>query len=145
MKKALPFIALGLCALLLVAVVVGIVWFAKSVKEKTDMPTNEDRTVKAYFEETWPDFCPVVYNEEAQTVTLQKQIECTYDQACSFGKAVYEDVALGHIDTMEVMMTACSSLCHVTLTDITVYGISLDGEMIYTVHADGRLTGCWED
>lgn len=145
MKKAIPFIALGLCALLLVSIVVGILWFVKAVKNKTEPKTSETLTVEKYFEQNWEDFCPVYYDEETETVILQKQVDCTFEQASRFGKEVYEDVALGHVDTMEVMLAGCKSTCKVTLSDIVVSGISSDGEVIYTVHADGTLTACWEE
>ncbi len=144
MKKALPFIALGLCAVLLAVIVFGVVWFIKSMKEKTDDETPKQLTVEDYFEKNWPDFCPVYYDRESSAVMLQKQIDATYEQACQFGKEVYEDLALGHVGTMEVMLDGCEANCSVELSDIVISGISSDGEVIYTVHADGTLTACWE-
>ncbi len=145
MKKALPFIALGLCALLLAAIIFGVVWFVKSMKEKNEPETHDPQTVEGYFEKNWPAFCPVYYEKETGTVTLQKQIDATYDQVCQFGKEVYEDLALGHVDTMEVMQNGCEATCGVELSDIVISGISSDGKVIYTVHADGTLTACWEN
>lgn len=145
MKKALPLVALGLCLVLLAAIVFGIVWFVKSLKEKEAENDPEPVTVEEYFEKVWPEFCPVYYEEDTGTVMLQKQIDCTYEQACSFGKEVYEDMALGHVDTMELMLTACNATCDVSLTDIVVSGVSTDGKVIYTVHADGAMSACWEN
>lgn len=145
MKKALPFIALGLCLVLLATIIFGVIWFVKTMKGKTEADPQEPLTVEGYFEKNWPDFCPVYYDEETDTVMLQKKIDCTYDQACRFGKEVYEDLALGHVDTMEIMMSGCNAACSTELSDIVISGVSSDGKVIYTVHASGALTACWEE
>lgn len=145
MKKVLPLISLGLCIILLASIVFGIIWFVKVMKEKAGEEQHTTLSVSAYFEQTWPEFCPVYYEEETGCVLLQKQIGCTFEQACQFGKEVYEDLALGHIGTIEVMMTGCSTSCDVTPTDIVISGICSDGNVIYTVHADGTMTACWEE
>lgn len=146
MKKWLPWVAFALCALSLAGVVFGLLRFV-GLFSRADSERTQKGTVSAeeYFETTWQGFSLTDYDEQAQSVTLQKELDVTYEQACSFGKGCYEDMALGHIDTMKTMKYGCAVSCGVELKTITVNGMSSDGKVIYTVSDDGSLTACWED
>lgn len=145
MKKWLPWVALILCALLLAAVIFGVIKFVVLMNKANEQPGENKQSVEAYFEDTWDGFSLVQYDSEAKTVTMQKTLDVTYEQACSFGKECYEELALGHADTMKIMQNGCAASCGVQLRKLTVEGLSSDGQVIYSVTDDGSLTACWED
>lgn len=142
MKKLLPWIALLLCAGLLAAVIIGIFGFIKLTKSKQE--TVELLSVEEYFAESWQGFALKSCDDNAGTIVLEKQLNVTYEQACAFGKDSYEELALGHVETMQIMRAGCMAECGVNLHSITVNGISSDGQVIYTVKNDGSLTACWD-
>lgn len=144
MKKWFPWVALGVAALLLAAVIFGAVRFIKLMNGAKQTQTTGTQSVEAYFESAWDGFTLVSYDSDTRSVELQKQFEITYEQACSFGKECYEEVALGHTDTMKIMQSGCEAACGVILRTITVNGCASDGQVIYTVKSDGSLTACWE-
>lgn len=144
MKKRLPWIALILCAILLAALVFGVLAVAKFVNRASG---NEiaAKSVAEYFEETWEGFTLSSYDSEAQTAVLEKTFDVTYEQAYSFGKECYESLALGHVETMRIMQSGCAAACGTKLSRIEINGVSSDGKVIYTVTNDGDLTACWQN
>lgn len=145
MKKWLPWAVLAVCAILLAAIIFSVVRFVKLMNgADADSRKGATPSVEEYFESSWQGFSFVAYDSQAQCVLLQKQLDVTYEQACSFGRECYEELALGHVDTMQTMRSGCSAACHMELLEIKISGISSDGEVIYTVYDDGRLTACWE-
>lgn len=144
MKKALPWIAVALCVLLLAAIVFGVLHFAKLVNKSAEQSARETVTVENYFAENWDSFRFVLYEEETGCVILQKALDITYEQACSFGKECYEELALGHKDSFALMLAGCKSSCDVTLKDICINGVSSDGEVVYSIRASGAMTACWD-
>ena len=146
MKKWIPWIVVALCALILAGVVFGLLQFLRLFSRTENKADSQvTMTVEAYFETTWQDFALTAYDSQAQSVTLRKDLDVTYEQACLFGKECYEDMALGHTDTMKTMQYGCAAACGIELKKITVCGRSSDGQEIYTVSDDGTLTACWED
>lgn len=146
MKKWLPWAALALCALSLAGIIFGLLRFVGLFNRSEDgKAQKEPISVEEYFKTTWQGFSLTEYDSETQRVTLQKELDVTYEQACSFGKDCYEEMALGHIDTMQTMKYGCAVSCGAELKTLTVNGISSDGKEIYTVSDDGSLTACWED
>ena len=99
----------------------------------------------AYFADAWEGFRLVSYDSAQVSVVLEKTLNVTFEQACSFGKESYEDLALGHVQTMQIMRSGCMASCGVALKLVTVKGISSDGQVIYTVTSDGALTACWQE
>ena len=145
MKKALPWLAAGLCVLLLAVIVFFAVRFTALVNQAAQKAEpSESVSVEEYFTNSWERFCPAIYDEEAGCVILQKKLDITYEQAYSFGKECYEEMALGHKDTLGIMLAGCRSATGVTLNDICINGISSDGEVVYSVHADGSISACWD-
>lgn len=145
MKKWIPILAVLLCAVLLIAVIVGILQITKLMNQTPNQDEQTELlTVEAYFETAWPKFTPVAYDSQAQCVMLQKQLDVSFEQAESFGKECYEELALGHVDTMQLMLRGCKESCGVELNEISVSGLSSDGKIIYTVFDSGSMTACWE-
>lgn len=144
MKKWLPWIALVLCASLLAAIIFGIFRFLKLTGAKNQ--TAEPLDVGEYFAETWQGFTVKSFdnNNGHAEIVLEKNLDVSYELARDFGKESYEELALGHVETMQIMRAGCLASCGVALQTITVNGISSDGQVIYTVKNDGTLTACWD-
>lgn len=146
MKKWLPWIAVILCIVLLVAIIFGAITFIKMInKTAANNNTSEFLPVETYFSSKWAGFEVSVYDAQAECLVLQKQLDATYEQACEFGEECFEELALGHIDTMQTMKAGCFVSCGVALLQISVNGISSDGRVIYTVYDNGKMTACWKN
>lgn len=132
--------------MLAVLIVVGV---AALVVFLVTLPSSEGdggapQEVQDYLQAEWPEFPVEEYDAEAGRLVLSYQTAITFEQAQKYGQSAgYDEVALGHISTMNALRSACASACGVSLKEIIVHGYSSDGEIIYTVTDSGDLTACW--
>ena len=76
-------------------------------------------SVESVVQENWPQFSDAEYDETAGTLRLTQESTMTYASAQKFGGEVYKD-------------------------DLSLKGVSSDGQTIYTVSSDGTITSCWQ-
>ena len=141
MKKTI----LILCAVaaVLIGLVVGLlaVLFSGLRGEPT-----EQQDLAAYLSEHWPVFRLRAWDAETGVLELDYPLRFTYAQMETYGATMDELRALpaGNLETVASLKTAAREAAGQTLRAVTVYGLTTDGQIAYTVYPDGRITACWD-
>lgn len=138
MKKWM-WIVLGVALALLLVLVAVVIWVAGIGGG------GETMSLQDYITEDWSAFGWEDYDEDTGTLTLSYTTSITFAQAQKYGKdSGYEEVALGHVETINTILACCAANCKPAPKDIVICGYSTDGEKIYTIDGQGDLWACWQ-
>jgi hypothetical protein len=142
MKK--PMIILVSIALVLIVVVVGLLawfYFKLNPEQEPAQPLEE------YIAQHWQIFSLKSWNSETGALELEYPLRFTYAQMEKYGGTMEElqDIPIGNLDTVESLKTAAREAAKVNLRAVTVYGVTTDGQVAYTVSPDGSITACWDE
>ena len=142
MKKTM--IVLASVALVLTVLVAGLLaWlFFKLNPQQEEAPS-----VETYLAENWKVFRLRRYDADTGTLELEYPLQFTYAQMQKYGGSMQElqDLPIGNLDTVESLKTAVRETTKVILRNVTVYGMTSDEQVAYTVLPDGSITACWDE
>ncbi|MBO4419175.1 MAG: hypothetical protein J5789_05075 [Oscillospiraceae bacterium] len=141
MKKTM--IILVSIALVLILLVVGLLTglFLKLNPDRGEIPSLED-----YLAENWKIFRLRSWDEETGALELEYPLRFTFAQMEKYGASMEElrELPTGNLSTVTSLKTAAWEVAKVKLHEVTVYGITSDEQIAYTVYADGSITACWD-
>lgn len=101
--------------------------------------------LESYLAEHWPVFHLRAWDAETGALDLDYPLRFTYAQMEKYGASMEELRTLpeGNLDTVSALKTAAREAVGVTVRRVTVYGMTTDGQVAYTVQPDGVVTACW--
>lgn len=142
MKKSmiiLVSVALVLC--LTVAVLLVTFFFKLQPEQEKKIPLED------YLAEQWTVFKLRSWDAGTGSLELDYPLRFTYEQMKKYGGSMEElrDLPTGNLDTIASLKTAVRNAAGAELRSVTVYGITSDGQVAYTVFPDGRITACWDE
>ncbi len=142
MKKSmiiLVSVALVLC--LTVAVLLVTFFFKLQPEQEKKIPLED------YLAEQWTVFKLRSWDAGTGSLELDYPLRFTYEQMKKYGGSMEElrDLPTGNLDTIASLKTAARNAAGAELRSVTVYGITSDGQVAYTVFPDGRITACWDE
>ncbi len=142
MKKTM--IVLVSVALVLTVLVGGLLaWLFIKLNPKQEAAPS----VEAYLTENWKVFRLRSYDPDTGSLALDYPLQFTYAQMKKYGGSMQElqDLPIGNLDTVESLKTAVRETTKVILRNVTVYGMTSDEQVAYTVLPDGTITACWDE
>ena len=142
MKKTmiiLVSVALVLC--LTVAVLLVTFFFKLQPEQEKKIPLED------YLAEQWTVFKLRSWDAGTGSLELDYPLRFTYEQMKKYGGSMEElrDLPTGNLYTIASLKTAARNAAGAELRSVTVYGITSDGQVAYTVFPDGRITACWDE
>lgn len=99
-----------------------------------------------YLAEHWPIFRLRSWDPETGTLELDYPLRFSYAQMEKYGASVEElrELPEGNHATVETLRTAARESVGASVREVTVYGLSSDGQTAYTLFPDGSVSACWE-
>ena len=142
MKKTMTILLSAAFALILTAAVLLVLFVFRLSPEQAPAQPLED-----YLAEHWKVFTLRSWDAGTGTLELDYPLRFTYAQMEKYGGSMEElsELPVGNLTTVESLKLTVQEACGVQLRSVTVYGISSDGQLAYTVHADGSITACWDE
>ena len=141
MKKTMILLGAVALALILIVVLLLSSLFRALNPEQEELPRLED-----YLKENWTIFSLRRYDADSGALELDYPLQFSYAQMEKYGASMDElrELPAGNLDTIASLKTAAREACAVRLQAVTVYGITSDGQVAYTVFPDGSVKACWE-
>lgn len=131
-------------ALALILLTVGLIWYlVKSLSAASEkLPKAE---FESYLTEKWTVFQLRSWDPETGCLELDYPLRFSYAQMEKYGGSLEElrELPEGNGSTVAALRSAAYEDCGVTLREVTVYGISTDGQTAYTLLPDGTVRACW--
>ena len=142
MKRTL--LCLGAAALVLILLTVVLLWSLFSGLTGKPSGTGD---LETYLDEHWPVFRLRAWDAETGALELDYPLRFTYAQMEQYGASLEElrELPDGNLDTVAALKTAAREAAGVTVRSVTVYGMTTDGQIAYTVHPDRTVTACWTE
>lgn len=141
MKKTM--IVLGSVALVLTLIVAILLvsLFRTLNPEQKELPKLEE-----YLAENWKIFTLRSWNAGSGDLVLDYALQFTYEQMEKYGASMEELRALpaGNLETVASLKAAAYESTGVALKTVTIYGMTSDGKLAYTVFPDGSIEACWD-
>lgn len=134
-------------ALILVLLVGGPIWAILSLFDGGKLPTaSKDADVETYLTEKWPVFQLRSWDPATGALELDYLLRFTYAQMEKYGGTLDElkDLPTGNLSTVAALKTAALEDVGASIRDVTVRGLTTDGQTAYTVYPDGSVTACWD-
>ncbi len=131
-------------ALALILLIGGLILFLlKGIGGGNRRPEQD---FEQYLSEKWTVFALRSWDPDAGTLELDYPLRFTYAQMEKYGNSLEElqELPEGNVSTVNALKSAAYEDCGVTLREVTVYGITTDGETAYTVWPDGTVRACWD-
>ena len=139
-------LALTAIALVLILLTVGLIWYL--VKTLSGAGEGQPKAaLEPYLAEKWTVFQLRSWDPESGSLELDYPLRFTYAQMEKYGASLDElrELPAGNRTTADALKAAAYEDCGVTVREITVYGLTNDGETAYTVHPDGTVEACWNN
>lgn len=133
-------------ALVLILLTTGLIWYlVKTLSASAGKPSETE--LGPYLAEKWTVFELRSWDPEAGTLELDYPLRFTYAQMEKYGASLEElrELPEGNYATMAALKTAVYEDCGLTVREVTVYGMTTDGQTAYTVRSDGTVTACWDE
>ena len=139
-KRAL--LILSAAALALILAVTGLLVFLAS---GLGNPGRSRQSLETYLAESWTVFRLRSWDADTGALELDYPLRFTYAQMEKYGGSLEELQALptGNLDTVASLKLAAREAAGATIRAVTVYGLTSDGLVAYTVYPDGTVTACW--
>ena len=86
------------------------------------------------------------YDAASATLTLTKQTNLSYDEACKHGASIYEGELAPdtYLPQVRSLLLDVAAKCGISDLKIILQYESSDGEAIFTVSSDGTVDTCWD-
>ena len=129
---------LGVAALVLLLVLAALILFLPGGSAKQPL----DR----YLAENWTVFQLRSWDAKSGALELDYPLRFRYEQMEKYGSSIEELQALpeGNYATAETLKAAAKTAAGAEIQSVTVYGLTNDGQIAYTVFPDGTFQACWE-
>ena len=144
MKK--PVLILSAVALVLILLVLCLL-FGLFTRLNPGQGTDQTpQSLEAYLSDHWSVFSLRRWDAETGALELDYPLRFTLEQMKKYGAALEELRTLpdGNRDTVKALKAAAYSSAFVTIQTVTVYGLTTDGQIAYTLHPDGTVSACWD-
>ena len=143
MKK--PVLILAAVALVLILVAAFLLLQLISRLNPQQGTGEAPQSLEEYLRDQWPVFSLRGWNAETAALELDYPLRFTLEQMKKYGASLEELRALpeGNRDTVAALKAAVYSSVSVTIQTVTVYGVTTDGQIAYTLHPDGTVSACW--
>lgn len=140
-KKTMLLLGGAALALIALAAVLLIVLFSGLSEPKPQNQALED-----YLAEHWTVFRLRSWDAETGTLELDYPLRFSYAQMEKYGASVEElrELPAGNKDTVEALRAAARETAGAVVQAVTVYGLTTDGQVAYTLFPDGSVEACWE-
>lgn len=140
-KSMIIFVSVALVLCLTVAVLLVTFFFKLQPEQEKKIPLED------YLAEQWTVFKLRSWDAGTGSLELDYPLRFTYEQMKKYGGSMEElrDLPTGNLDTIASLKTAARNAAGAELRSVTVYGITSDGQVAYTVFPDGRITACWDE
>lgn len=135
---------LSAVALVLILVVVGLL--AGLFSGLSGLSRNEPQALEDYLAAQWPIFRLRSWDAESGALELEYPLRFSYAQMQKYGAKLDElrELPAGNLATAADLKNAAREAAGVAIRAITVYGLTNDGQIAYTVRPDGSVSACWE-
>ena len=141
MKKTMTILVS--VALVLILLVAGLLaWFFFKLNPEQE-PTQ---SLEEYIAQHWQIFSLRSWNAETGALELDYPLRFSYAQMEKYGATMEEvrDIPAGNLDTVASLKAAAREAAKVSRRAVTVYGVTTDGQVAYTVSPDGTISACWD-
>lgn len=140
MKKTMTILLSLAFVLILTAAVLLVLFVFRLSPEQSPAQPLED-----YLAEHWKVFTLRSWDAKTGALELDYPLRFTYEQMKKYGGSMEElrDLPTGNLDTVGSLKAAARNASGVELRAVTVYGMTTDGQVAYTVYPDGSITACW--
>ena len=148
MKKFLIAALLIFLAMLIAVSVFLIVRFLSlygEMQQDVTAETEQSSDIEAYVKEHWSGY-DAAYDPATHVLTLSRETQMRYDDACAYGGSVYEGELAPQTyqrDAANIALDVASH-CGSPSLSVTLCYLSTDGKPIFTVSNDGTVWTCWE-
>ena len=107
---------------------------------------GESVDFESYLSEKWTVFQLRSWDPDSGVLELDYPLRFTYQQMEKYGGSLDELRGLpeGNLSTVAALKTDAMENAGVTVRDVTVYGLTSDNQIAYTVFPDGSVTACWD-
>ncbi len=141
MKKTMTILLSLAFVLILTAAVLLILFVFRLSPEQSPAQPLED-----YLAEHWKVFTLRSWDAKTGALELDYPLRFTYEQMKKYGGSMEElrDLPTGNLDTVGSLKSAARNASGAELRAVTVYGMTTDGQVAYTVYPDGSITACWD-
>jgi len=142
MKKPMMILLSVALVLILTVAVLLVVFFFKLRPAQEQLPPLED-----YLAEHWTVFKLKSWDAGTGMLELDYPLRFTYEQMKKYGATMEELQALpaGNLDTVASLKAAARNASGAEIRAVTVYGMTTDGQVAYTVLPDGAIMACWDE
>lgn len=141
MKKRIRILVTVAFVLVLTGILLLLGLLQAIAPSQKELPKLED-----YLAQTWKVFTLRAWDAETGTLELDYPLRFSYEQMVHYGAAIEElqTLPIGNLETISSLKTSVRETCGMVLHAVTVYGMSSDGQLAYTVFSDGSIATCWE-
>lgn len=110
----------------------------------TAQPKSAD--LERWLAGNWRIFQLRRWDEETGALELDYPLRFTYEQMKAYGADLEElrDLPAGNLATASSLKLAAREAIGVTVREVTIYGLTTDGQIAYTVKPDGTVEACWD-
>jgi hypothetical protein len=138
-------LTLAAVALVLILLVGGLLWMLISGLGDSRSGGGED--LETYLKENWSVFRLRSWDPAAGELELEYPLRFTYEQMQKYGASLDElrELPEGNLSTVNALRTAARERTGVNLPSVTVFGVTTDGMIAYTLFPDGSVQTCWDD
>lgn len=143
MKKSLV-LTLFILALILILCIAGLcvyfLCFHRPAEAETEPSTL---SVASYAAQQWPDYAA---DYSGGVLTLTRQIDMTYEEACLRGSEIYADELAPetYLPLVQTIALDVAATCDETPTVLLRY-CSADGQTVFSVSSSGEISTCWSE
>ncbi|MBR6414352.1 MAG: hypothetical protein IKS21_07065 [Oscillospiraceae bacterium] len=144
MKKSVLILAAVALVLVLLAAVLLLQLVSRLNPEQGTGEATQ--SLEEYLRDQWPVFSLRGWNVETGALELDYPLRFSLEQMKKYGAALEELRTLpeGNRDTVAALKAAAYSSVSVTIQTVTIYGVTTDGQIAYTLHPDGTVSACWD-
>lgn len=144
MKKSVLILAAVALVLVLLAAVLLLQLVSRLNPEQGTGEATQ--SLEEYLRDQWPVFSLRGWNAEMGALELDYPLRFSLEQMKKYGAALEELRTLpeGNRDTVAALKAAAYSSVSVTIQTVTIYGVTTDGQIAYTLHPDGTVSACWD-
>ena len=141
-KKTLLLLAgVALILLILAAVLLALLFSGLPGGEQ-----KQSQGLEKYLAEQWTVFRLRSWDPETGSLELDYPLRFSYAQMEKYGASVEElrELPAGNRDTAAALQNAARESTGARIRSVTVYGLTNDGQVAYTLFPDGSVECCWE-
>lgn len=142
MKKTMIVLVSVALVLILIVGILLVEFFFKLTPKREETQPFED-----YLAEHWTVFRLKRWDAGTGNLELEYPLRFTYEQMKKYGASMDElrELPTGNLDTVASLKAAALNASGVELRAVTVFGVTTDGQIAYTVFPDGTIQACWDE